>query len=48
VTIRAAKKPAKVTLEPAGHMLPFTYFEGKIRVAVPQVAIHDMIVLEPQ
>ena len=48
VTIRVAKKPAKVALEPAGQPLPFTYSEGKIQLTVPQVAIHDIIVVEPR
>lgn len=43
VTIRLAKKPAKVTLEPAGQPLAFTYADGKIKLTVPQVAIHDII-----
>jgi hypothetical protein len=48
VTLRVAKKPAKVTLEPAGQPLPFTYSEGKIQLTVPQVAIHDIIVIVPR
>ncbi len=48
VTIRVAKKPAKVTLEPAGQPLSFTYSDGKIQLTVPRVAIHDIIVVEPR
>jgi hypothetical protein len=48
VTIRLARKPAKITLEPAGLPLPFKYADGKVRLAVPQVAIHDIIVVEPR
>jgi len=46
VTIRHAKKPVKVTLEPAGQPLPFTYRDGKIQLTVPQVSIHEIIVIE--
>ncbi|MBM3862281.1 MAG: hypothetical protein FJ395_21880 [Verrucomicrobia bacterium] len=46
VTIRHAKKPVKVTLEPAGQPLPFTYRDGKIQLTVPQVSIHEIIVVE--
>jgi hypothetical protein len=48
VAIRVAKKPAKVTLEPAGVPLPFTYANGKLQLVVPQVAIHDIIVVDPK
>ena len=46
VTIRHATKPAKLTLEPAGQVLPFEYRDGKIQVTVPQVAIHEIVVVE--
>ena len=47
VTIRQPDKPAKVTLEPAGQPLPFEYRDGLLRLTVPQVAIHEVIVVEP-
>jgi len=46
VTIRQATKPAKVTLEPSGQPLAFHYRDGKIQLTVPQVAIHEVIVVE--
>ena len=47
VGIRLEKKPAKVTLEPAGQPLPFEYRDGRIQFTVPQVTIHDIVVVEP-
>jgi alpha-L-fucosidase len=46
LTIRQATKPAKVTLEPAGISLPFGYQDGAIRVTVPRVDIHEIVVVE--
>jgi len=48
VTIRQAAKPAKVTLEPAGTVLPFEHRNGEIHLVVPQVAIHEIIVVGDQ
>ena len=46
LTIRQAARPAKVTLEPAGISLPFEYANGAIRVTVPRVEIHEIVVVE--
>ena len=46
VTIRQPAKPARVTLEPAGKSLPFEYHNGRLRLTVPQVAIHEIVVVE--
>lgn len=46
LTIRQAARPAKVTLEPAGISLPFEYADGAIRVTVPGVEIHEIVVVE--
>jgi hypothetical protein len=46
MTIRQGSKPAKVTLEPAGISLPFEYEDGAIRVTVPRVDIHEIVVVE--
>ncbi len=46
VRIRHPEKPAKVTLEPGGRSLPFDYRNGQIQLTVPQVAIHEIIVVE--
>jgi len=47
VAIRQPNKPAKVTLEPSGQTLIFEHRDGKILVEVPQVAIHEAIVITP-
>jgi hypothetical protein len=46
VTIRQPAKPTKVTLEPAGQTLEFEYRDGAIQLTVPQIAIHEAIVIE--
>lgn len=46
VTIRAARKPARVTLEPGTRPLPFTYANGAIALTVPHLAIYDIIAVE--
>jgi len=48
VKIRQAAKPAKVTLEPAGTALPFEHRNGEIHLVIPQVPIHEIIVVEAQ
>ncbi|MCX7044798.1 MAG: hypothetical protein NTX50_04820 [Candidatus Sumerlaeota bacterium] len=48
VAIRQPSKPAKITLEPSGQPLVFDYSDGKIKFTVPQVAIHEIIVVESQ
>ena len=45
VTIRHPAKPAKVTLEPGGKPLPFDYRAGEIHLTLPQLEIHDIIVV---
>jgi hypothetical protein len=47
VTIQLAQKPAKVTLEPAGQPLACDYRDGKLQLTVLQLAIHDIIAIEP-
>ena len=46
VAIRTAVAPSKVTLEPGGRPLASRYVDGKIHVTVPQVEIHEIIVIE--
>lgn len=46
VTIRQAKKPAKITLQPAGTSLAFKYKAGKIHLTVPKLEIHGIILVE--
>jgi len=47
VTIRQAAKPARITLEPTGTSLPFEHDSGEIRLTVPRVDIHEVLVVEP-
>ncbi len=46
ITIRAAKKPATITVEPGGQPLPFEYQDGKARLTLPKLEIHSVIVVE--
>ncbi len=46
VTISMPKRPRKITLEPAGTALPFTFSKGKVSVEVPRLEIHDIMVVE--
>ncbi len=46
VTIRQSEKPGKITLQPEGKRLKFEYLDGKVRLTVPKVEIHSVIVVE--
>ena len=46
VAVRTATPPKQVTLEPGGQPLKFTHAEGILRVAVPEVPIHSVVVVE--
>ncbi len=46
VTIRQSEKPAKITLQPAGQTLDFTYHSGEVHLTIPQLEIHEVIVVE--
>jgi hypothetical protein len=45
VTIRQRTKPARLTLEPGARPLAFDYRAGQVRLTVPRVEIHDVIVV---
>jgi hypothetical protein len=47
VNIRQASRPSKITLAPEGTPLDFDYRDGKILLKVPQVPIHEIIVVDP-
>jgi hypothetical protein len=47
VCIRQASRPAKVTLEPGAKPLAFEYRDGAVRLTLPRVAVHDIVVVEP-
>jgi hypothetical protein len=46
LTIREMKKPSKIMLQPSGQPLAFDYASGEIRVIVPRVEVHEIVVLE--
>jgi hypothetical protein len=46
MTIRREAKPARVTLEPGGQALEAVHANGQVRVTVPRVEIHSVIVVE--
>ena len=46
VTIRHATQPNRVTLEPGNRPLAYAYSNGGLELTVPNVAIHEVIVVE--
>jgi len=46
VTLREIGKPRRVTLQPSGETLKFEYRGGEAKVQVPQVGIHEIVVVE--
>jgi hypothetical protein len=46
VSIRSKKRPEKITLEPSGRMLSYKYNDGIIALTLPELEIHDIIVVE--
>lgn len=46
VKVKAAKKPGKLTLQPEGKILPFTYTNGEIAFTVNKLAIHSIVDIE--
>ncbi len=46
VTIRTGARPKRVALEPAGKRLRFGYARGEVRLTVPRLEIHDIVVVE--
>lgn len=45
VTAKLKQQPAKVTLEPGARPASFTYANGSLKVAVPSIEIHDIVVI---
>jgi hypothetical protein len=43
VVIRQAARPAQVTLEPGARPLAFEYRDGKVRLTVTKVDIHEIV-----
>jgi hypothetical protein len=48
LTITQPAKPSKVIREPSGESMPFEYRDGAVRLTLPELQIHDIVVLEPQ
>jgi hypothetical protein len=46
VTVRMPEKPARVTLQPQGRALEFTYQSGLVSLTVPRLSIYDIVVFE--
>jgi hypothetical protein len=46
VSVKQAKKPAKVRIEPAGLDAESSWSDGTLTVRVPTVAVHEVIVIE--
>ncbi len=45
VAIRSTQRPTRITLEPGARPLTATYSDGLLRLTVPSLALHDIIVL---
>jgi hypothetical protein len=46
VSLRRARRPRRVLLEPQGRELAFTYEQGRVSVVVPELELHQMVVFE--
>jgi hypothetical protein len=46
LTLRDIPRPKRITLQPASQNLTFDVRRGEVRVQVPQVAIHEIVVVE--
>ena len=46
IALSTPTRPARIVRQPSGDVLPFTMREGRAVVAVPQLAIHDVLVVE--
>lgn len=46
VSIRTASRPSRVTLEPGGRALPYEFRDGKIRLSVPELPLHEIIAVQ--
>jgi hypothetical protein len=45
VSVRTAKRPAGIMLQPEGRTLPFSYTKGRSTVLVPELPIHSVLEL---
>jgi hypothetical protein len=42
-----AKRPSKVTIEPGARETHWNYADGRVLVSLPDVPIHEIVVIEP-
>ncbi len=47
ISLKAEKRPSKVTLQPENHPVGFTYTGGKLNTRVPKLELHSILVIEP-
>lgn len=47
LAIRHDRRPARVTLEPGARPVTFTHRDGQLRLTVPSVPIHEIVVVTP-
>ena len=45
-SVKYASNPSKVYLAPSGEMLDYGFSDGRVKFTVPEVNIHQMIVIE--
>lgn len=48
ITVRLGQPPASVTLEPGARSIATHYRDGQLRLNVPKVDIHDILVIQPR
>jgi hypothetical protein len=46
ITIRAKAKPARILLEPGGKEMNYGWMDGEVRLILPELEIHAVIVVE--
>ena len=46
VRIRQSSAPVRVTREPGGEPLPFLFQDGVVSLTLPQLGIHDILVVQ--
>jgi hypothetical protein len=48
VKIRLDRKPASVTIEPGARSTPVEFRDGELRLAIPKLEIHDIVVIKTE
>jgi hypothetical protein len=46
IAVRAPKRPERVTVEPGGEPIPFEFKDGAVRLTLPKLEIHVVVVVE--